>query len=118
MEISQKAISTFFDCSGRELALLNKHGFASGGYTAPNPPNGAALTYYLPAEKNFTPELPRKSRRLSGTITDGAARPFAPCTGLRAFGVNRVAWNLHYDGPRKLDFLPPREGYEERRILF
>jgi hypothetical protein len=28
-------------------------------------------------------------------------------------GVNRAAWNLRYDGPRKLNFLPPREGEEE-----
>jgi hypothetical protein len=97
----------------------NKHGFASGGYVAPNPPTGAAITYYLPAEIKVTPELKKKDQTpVRITISDSAGKVIRTMYGPSHFGVNRVAWNLHYDGPRKLNFLPPREGSEEEEFFF
>ena len=80
----------------------NKHGFASGGYVAPNPPTGAAITYYLPAEIKVTPELRKKDQTpVRITISDSTGKTIRTMYGPSRYGVNRVAWNLHYDGPRK-----------------
>jgi hypothetical protein len=38
--------------------------------------------------------------------------------GTTKYGINRVAWNLRYDGPKRLNFLPPREGAEEEEFFF
>ncbi len=97
----------------------NKHGFASGGYVAPNPPTGAAITYYLPAEIKVTPELRKKEQTpVRITISDSTGKTIRTMYGPSRYGVNRVAWNLRYDGPRKLNFLPPREGAEEEEFFF
>jgi photosystem II stability/assembly factor-like uncharacterized protein len=94
--------------------MWNKHGFASGGYVAPNPPVGAAITYYLPAEIKIAPEMRKKEESpVKITVTDSAGQVVRTFYGPAKAGVNRVAWNLRYDGPRKLNFLPPREGQEE-----
>ncbi len=91
----------------------NKHGFASGGYSAPNPPTGAAITYDLPAEIKVTPEMHKKQGPVKITIADSTGQVIRTMYGPAKFGINRAVWNLHYDGPHKLNFLPPREGPEE-----
>ncbi|MGH9564355.1 MAG: hypothetical protein ACRD4I_00085, partial [Candidatus Angelobacter sp.] len=97
----------------------NKHGFASGGYAAPNPPTGAAITYYLPAEIKIPPELRKKRQSpVKITISDTSGQVIRTMYGPSKFGVNRVPWNLRYDGPRKLNFLPPREQGEEEEFFF
>jgi photosystem II stability/assembly factor-like uncharacterized protein len=60
-------------------------------YTAPNPPQGAILRYYLPDE----PE-----GRLSLEIRDAIGQPVRSLSlrGAHA-GVNATEWNLRYDGP-------------------
>ena len=92
----------------------SKHGFASGGYTAPNPPNGAAITYYLPAEIKISPELRKKEQSpVKIIVTDNNGQVVRTFYGPSKAGINRAVWNMRYDGPRKLNFLPPREGEEE-----
>lgn len=94
--------------------MWNKHGFASGGYVAPNPPVGAAITYYLPAELKISPELRRKQQTpVKITISESAGQVIRTLYGPAKAGINRIAWNLRYDGPRRLNFLPARETNEE-----
>jgi photosystem II stability/assembly factor-like uncharacterized protein len=110
----------------------NKHGFASGGYVAPNPMSGAVITYWLPQEikdgerggagpsaSGPGGERAGGGRRRPGetpvkiTISDSSGQTVRTMYGPAKYGINRVAWNLRYDGPKRLNFLPPREGDEE-----
>jgi len=38
--------------------------------------------------------------------------------GPTKYGLNRVAWNLRYDGPKRLNFLPPPEGLDDQDFFF
>ena len=98
----------------------NKHGFSSGGYVAPNPPSGAVLTYYLPAELKVTPELRKKGQTpVKIVVSDSTGQVIHTMYGPSKFGVNRVSWNLRYDGPKKLTFLPaPPAEREEEEFFF
>jgi hypothetical protein len=111
----------------------NKHGFASGGYVAPNPLSGAVITYWLPQEIKQNNERAAAGagaaaggrpgmgggRRRPGetpvkiTVRDSSGQVVRTMFGTTHYGINRVAWNLRYDGPKRLNFLPPREGDEE-----
>jgi photosystem II stability/assembly factor-like uncharacterized protein len=120
----------------------NKHGFASGGYVAPNPMSGAVITYWLPQEIKQGQERgggdgPANGDRTAGgrggagggrrrpgetpvkiTITDSSGQVVKTMFGTTKYGLNRVAWNLRYDGPKRLNFLPPPEGAEEQEFFF
>lgn len=94
--------------------MWNKHGFASGGYVAPNPPFGSVISYYLPAELKVTPEMKKKHETpVKITVADSSGQVIRTFYGPAKAGLNRMAWNLRYDGPIKLNFLPPAEGEEE-----
>jgi len=119
----------------------SKHGFASGGYVAPNPMSGAVITYWLPQEIKQDQERggegPGNGDRAAGgrgvagggrrrpgetpvkiTITDSGGQVVKTMFGTTKYGLNRVAWNLRYDGPKRLNFLPPPEGGEEQEFFF
>src|SRR6202171_1706414 len=107
----------------------NKHGFASGGYVAPNPVTGAAITYYLPAEikegaNRENQDRGPQRRRAAGetavriTIADSTGQVIRTMYGPTKFGINRVAWNLRYDGPKRLNFLPIPERGDEEEFFF
>ncbi len=101
----------------------NKHGFASGGYVAPNPLSGAAITYYLPTEIKENADRPGR-RRAAGetavkiTVADSTGQVIRTMYGPTKFGINRVAWNLRYDGPKRLNFLPAPERGDEEEVFF
>ncbi|HET6936353.1 MAG TPA: hypothetical protein VFI72_16035, partial [Candidatus Angelobacter sp.] len=118
-ELARSDFHLFPGQPGTNWHLWSKHGFASGGYTAPNPPNGAEITYYLPAELKITPDMRKKEQTpVKITISDSTGKVIRTMYGPSKFGINRVAWNLRYDGPRKLNFLPPPEGQEEQEFFF
>src|SRR5579859_6756329 len=101
----------------------SKHGFASGGYVAPNPLSGAVITYWLPNEiKENSGGPPR--RRPNGetavkiTVTDSSGQRVRTMYGPTKYGLNRVAWNMRYDGPKKLNFLPPPEVLDDQDFFF
>ncbi|HLW54132.1 MAG TPA: hypothetical protein VKW06_14945 [Candidatus Angelobacter sp.] len=102
----------------------NKHGFASGGYVAPNPMTGAVITYYLPTEIKPIPEGERGGRGrqqspVKITISDSSGQVIRKMNGTSRYGINRVSWNLRYDGPKRLNFLPtPERGQEEEEFFF
>ena len=99
--------------------LWNKRGFSSGAFVAPNPPNGAVIDYYLPAEIKVTPE--QKKRRESPVeivISDKNGQVVKTFYGPSNLGFNRAIWNLRYDGPKRLNFLPPPSAEEETNVFF
>jgi photosystem II stability/assembly factor-like uncharacterized protein len=110
----------------------NKHGFASGGYVAPNPASGAVITYYLPTEIKANPERgerggERGERGGGGrgrqapvkiTISDSSGQVVRTMNGPSKYGINRVSWNLRYDGPKRLNFLPAPDRGDEEEFFF
>jgi len=97
----------------------NKHGFSSGGYVAPNPSNGATITYYLPSEIKVTPEQRKKSQTpVKIVVSDSSGQVIRTLYGPSKAGVNRLSWNLRYDGPKKLNFLPPPPAEREEEEFF
>jgi photosystem II stability/assembly factor-like uncharacterized protein len=118
----------------------NKHGFASGGFVAPNPTSGAVITYYLPTEIKANPERGNRGEeggeargagggRAGGrggrqqspvkiTITDSSGQVVRTMNGPSKYGINRVAWNLRYDGPKRLNFLPVQERGDDEEFFF
>jgi photosystem II stability/assembly factor-like uncharacterized protein len=68
---------------------------AGGGdseFRAPNPPYGALLSYYLPAESDG---LHFQIQDSAGKIT----RNIVPPAGERSEGLHRIAWDLRADAP-------------------
>ena len=103
----------------------NKHGFSSGGYVAPNPPEGASIDYYLksevkekPAESGAEPRGRRPGMTpgqgpVKITITDADGRLVNTLHAPAKQGFNRFSWRLDYEGPTKLAFLPANPQEEE-----
>jgi photosystem II stability/assembly factor-like uncharacterized protein len=86
----------------------NKHGFSMGSFTAPNPPSGAMIDYWLPTEIKVSPEMKKRERTpVKITVTDNSGQVVRTLYGPSNYGFNRMAWNLRYDAPKKLNFLPP-----------
>jgi photosystem II stability/assembly factor-like uncharacterized protein len=96
----------------------NKRGGAAG-FVAPNPASGAVITYYLPTEIKPTPEDRKKGQSpVKIVISDSSGQTIRTMYGPSKFGVNRVSWNLRYDGPRKLTFLPEPPERDEEEFFF
>jgi hypothetical protein len=100
----------------------NKHGFASGGFVTPNPLNGAVITYWLPNEIKENGDRPGRRRQgetaVKITVSDSSGQVIRTMYGTTKYGLNRVAWNLRLDGPKRLNFLPPPDGLDEQDFFF
>jgi photosystem II stability/assembly factor-like uncharacterized protein len=97
----------------------NKHGFTTGAFVSPNPATGAVITYYLPAEIKVTPEQRKKGQSaVKITISDSTGQVIRTMYGPSKFGINRVPWNLRYDGPKKLTIVPPPPAEREEEEFF
>src|SRR5262249_12957108 len=105
-----------------------RSGFTQSGFVTPNPPNGAVITYYLPAEikpnserAGTGPERQGRGRPQSAvkiTISDSSGKVIRTMNGPSKYGINRVAWNLRHDGPKRLTFVQPPERDEESEFFF
>ena len=92
----------------------NRRGFSLGGYTAPNPPRGASVDYYLPAEIKTTPEMTRRRETpVKIVVTDEQGNKIRTFYGPAKMGFNRASWDLRYEGPKRLTFIPTRAGESE-----
>jgi photosystem II stability/assembly factor-like uncharacterized protein len=108
-------------------AAINWHfwnrrsGFSQAGFVTPNPMTGAVVTYYLPNEIKPAPERPGRRREQTAvkiTIADSTGQVIRTMYGPSKYGINRVSWNLRYDGPKRLNFLPPNERDQEEEFFF
>ena len=95
--------------------------FTQRGFVTPNPLSGAVITYFLPTEiKAEAERAGRRSERtpVKITISDSAGQVIRTMYGPAKYGINRVSWNLRYDGPKKLNFLPPPDRDQDEEFFF
>lgn len=83
-------------------------GPAPTDFVAPNPPSGPDLSYYLKS----APKGGDDSAHATIKVTDGQGRPVATFKGPADAGINRIAWNMRYDGAKLPKFMG---GGESRR---
>jgi photosystem II stability/assembly factor-like uncharacterized protein len=98
-----------------------RSGFSQAGFVTPNPMTGAVITYYLPNEIKPAPERPGRRREQTAvkiTIADPTGQVIRTMYGPSKYGINRVSWNLRYDGPKRLNFLQPNERDQEEEFFF
>jgi len=85
--------------TGTTWHVANYRGFTgTREFLANNPPNGVIVDYFL--KKKIDGRNPVRI-----TITDKAGNRIRELQGPGEEGVNRVAWDLHYDSP-----VPPGQG--------
>lgn len=91
--------------------LWNKRGFSNlTSFAAPNPPNGAMVDYFLKSEIEVPPEMKKRQQTpVKITVTDQAGGSIRTFYGTSKYGINRAVWDLRYDGPTKLNFMPQPE---------
>ena len=74
-----------------QFRLYNRKGnVGHKWFTAPNPPNGAMIDYYLKTK-------PEGNVRI--TISDTSGKVVRELTGTKEAGVNRVVWDLRMGAP-------------------
>ena len=96
---------------------MEQDGFASGGYVAPNPPTGAVISYYLPAELKITPEMRKKHETpVKITVADSSGHVIHTMYGPSKAGIYELRGTCAMTVQKKLSFLPPRED-EEQTLL-
>ena len=99
--------------------IWNRGGFGVGTWTAPNPPNGAVIDYWLKNEIKQTEEQKKLKRDpVKIVVTDAAGKPVTTEYGPAKEGMNRFVWNLRYEGPKKIAFgkeAPPSDFFDPNR---
>lgn len=107
-QIAADSFHVFPTLTAHRWHLWTKQEFQSGGFIAPNPPNGAIIDYYLKSEIKVDPEMKQKHETpVKITITDADGRTVNTIYGPSKQGFNRAIWPLDYHGPTKLNFIPP-----------
>ncbi|HKA35565.1 MAG TPA: hypothetical protein VKH43_02015, partial [Thermoanaerobaculia bacterium] len=101
------------------LQQWNRGGFNTGGYWAPNPPNGVVIDYWVKTEIKQTDEQKRMRRdAVKIVITDEKGNPVATQYAPAKEGINRHVWNARYEGPKRVTTAreaPPNEFFEPNR---
>ena len=93
----------------RNPYLYNELGYvraAWGNYATPNPPFGAALTYYL------REALPAGDSKLALRITDASGKQIRLVTAASSAGIHRLVWDLRSQPPQDV---PPSAGQTDSR---
>jgi photosystem II stability/assembly factor-like uncharacterized protein len=87
-------------------------------YTTPNPPSGALLTYYLPAD--FSSQSSEAETGIVLTIADDTGKTIRKINGDAAAGLHRLSWDLRTEPAQTEQQTPPlyqfnvqEEGEEE-----
>ena len=84
-------VAVFDIPTATEFRLYNRKGnVGHKWFTAPNPPNGAMIDYYLKTK-------PEGNVRI--TISDASGKVMRELSGTREAGVNRVVWDLRMGAP-------------------
>ncbi len=108
-KIAQSDFHLFAPSLGTEwVKYFGRHiGPAPTDYTAPNPPSGPVISYYL--KSALTSGGAAKANSKKGPVTiriaDANGNPVATIHGPGKAGVNRVAWNMEYTGVKLPKFL-------------
>jgi hypothetical protein len=117
--IEAKAFHLFTVQPALQWQTWNRGGFGVGQWTAPNPPPGAAIDYYVKSEIKQTEEQKKqKQEPVKITVTDAKGNLVATEHGPAKQGINRYVWQLRYEGPKKITFgkeAPPSEFFDPNR---
>lgn len=79
-------------------------GPAPTAFVASNPPSGPVISYYLKSALG-TKGAPAGKPPVTIKVTDSAGNPVATFHGPGKIGVNRIAWNMRYNGAKLPKFL-------------
>ncbi len=79
-------------------------GPAPTDFVAPNPPSGPVISYYLKSAV-ATDGSGKSKSPVTIKISDAAGNPVATFHGPGKAGINRIAWNMNYDGAKLPKFL-------------
>jgi photosystem II stability/assembly factor-like uncharacterized protein len=83
---------------------------SSGGYTAPNAPDGVTIDYLLKSKIEVTPEQKRAHETpVKIVITDDRGQIVNTVYGPSLAGVNRFVWNMHYEAARRIQADVPQD---------
>ncbi|HEX5314016.1 MAG TPA: hypothetical protein VFX38_03785 [Gammaproteobacteria bacterium] len=91
------------------VGYFGRHiGPAPTDFVADNPPNGPELAYYL--QSALTKGAPAKAAASGSSpvtikVSDSAGNHVATLHGDGKAGINRIAWNMRYDGAKLPKFL-------------
>jgi len=90
--------------------LWNKRGFGQAGYSAPDAPRDAVIDYFLKSEIEVTPEMKEQQQTpVKIAVADSDGNTIKTFYGPSKAGFNRATWDLRYQEPVRLSFLPPPE---------
>jgi hypothetical protein len=117
--VEAKALHVFTVPPAAQWQTWNRGGLGIGDWTAPNPPVGAVVDYYLKSEVKPTEEQRREKRDpVKITVTDAKGNVVATEYAPGKQGLNRHVWGLRYQGPKRLTFqaeAPPSEFFDPSR---
>jgi photosystem II stability/assembly factor-like uncharacterized protein len=86
----------------------NRSAEAPSRYSAPNPPRGATIAYYLKsAVEAPAGEKTPHAGPVTILVTDAKGRTVFTGHGPGKAGINDFSWNLRHDAPLKLSVAPP-----------
>ncbi len=106
-KVTDSKFHTFSVLPARLWHTWNKRGPGQSGFTAPNPPSGAVIDYYLKSDIEVTPEQKKKHQTpVKIVITDTDGQWVRTLYGPSKQALNRVTWDLKYQEPTKLTFVP------------
>jgi cell division septum initiation protein DivIVA len=90
--------------------LWNKRGFRQTGFSAPDAPHGAIIDYFLKSEIEVAPEMKEKQQTpVKIVVSDADGKWVKTFYGPAKAGFNRAIWDLRYQQPVRLSFVPPPE---------
>ncbi len=112
-QVANQAFHIFGTVPASRFVLWSKHGFSRSAFTAPNPPNGVIVDYFLKSEITVPPEMKAKQQTpVKVVVTDGAGKLVRTFYGPSNYGFNRAVWDMKYQDATKLNFIPPPEENE------
>ncbi|MCA1581537.1 MAG: hypothetical protein LC796_09130 [Acidobacteria bacterium] len=117
--VQGKNLHVFGVPAASQWQIWNRGGFGVGAWTAPNPPNGAVIDYWLKKEIKQTEEQKKLKREpVKIVVTDSAGNPVTTEYGPAKAGMNRHVWGLRYEGAKKVSFgkeAPPSDFFDPNR---
>jgi hypothetical protein len=89
----------------RFTSRFTRYGIGDKVFTGPNPPYGALITYYLKSK-------PDEKTTVKISVLDGSGRLIREIKQApKEAGLNRISWDLRYEGPRMRREPPPEEAF-------
>ncbi|MGH8295306.1 MAG: WD40/YVTN/BNR-like repeat-containing protein [Steroidobacteraceae bacterium] len=107
-----KQVELFAPGTGIEFQRWSRGEGAEPSFVTPNAPNGVVIDYSLP--KMLKADKRQKALHQTPVkieIRDATGELIATRYGKSQYGVNRYVWDMQYDRPTAIDFVPqPLEG--------